>query len=533
MPAPETPEKLPADDSGPDAIRRNFAAVAAATDTPAPGHGMRLITVNSSMPIMTLARTIAGILNTAPIFLSGESIVTVDEATGNTEAMDPLRFVSWVERYLVFTRPIKESPVVESIGKDKAALILRSDDFRQGLRSLKGVAPVRTPVWKDEDGSRKVELAPVGFDAESGLFTVDSIPYQDDMSADDAWTFLWEALREFPYDAEGQAEVKYRRSFSAQFAAMIGVYCHTLFPDGTNRPLIVYNANQPGSGKSLLMRLALCPVHGEVGESDKADDEKSFQTVLETAALQRDPYLILDNCYHLRSKSLDRFLTSPIHKPRLFNKQESRAVRNCTQIFCTGNSLSLTADLDRRALVIDLFVPGEATSRKFKHEITEEWFPRPEIRAKFLGALWAIVRKWRDDGMPRMKEHRRASFETWSGIIGGIVCSAGMTNPFTPRTAENGGDESTRALKIVLGQLAGEAFLETPPVLKTSDILSRAETADLIELIVPPDKNPAKALGWAIKALGLPRHLVDSQGRAFELRKRDLAKGAGYVIRFL
>lgn len=471
-------------------------------------------------------------MSEAPLFLFGREIVTVDDV-GNTEAMDSMRFVSWVEQYLTFVRTSKGAVFVESLGKDKAALILRADEFKKHLKVLKAVAPVRTPVWRNLGGLQTIELAPAGFDDESGLFTLDSIPYQEDLPAADAFRFLWDSLEEFPYEIEQNERVSQCRSFAAHFAAMIGVYAHTLFPPGTARPMILYNANQAGSGKTLLMRLSLCPVHGLVADSGKSPDEKSFQNLLETTALEQAPYLTLDNCTYLRSPALDRFLTSLIHKFRLFNKQESWSGYAQTQVFATGNSISLTPDLDRRSLVVDLFVAGEATERKFKHVITAEWFARPEIRAKFLAALWACVREWRDQGAVRMEEHLRPSFETWSGIIGGIVLACGMSNPFAPRTAENGGDEATRALKIVLAQLTGEHLIGDPPVFKTSDILARAEASDLLELIVPADKNPAKALGWAIKGLGLPRHLVDSQGRNFELRKRDLAKGAGYVVRFL
>ena len=145
MPSPERPSPCPSDDSGPDSIRRNFAAVAAATDTPAPGDGSRLPTVNLSQPISALARTVGMILHAAPIFRFGETLSTVDES-GRIAGMTAERFPSWVESYLAFTRPVKETPAVESIGKDLAGKIMAADQFRDQLRELKAVSEVRLPL---------------------------------------------------------------------------------------------------------------------------------------------------------------------------------------------------------------------------------------------------------------------------------------------------------------------------------------------------------------------------------------------------
>lgn len=531
MSDPETPAKLPDDDSGPEAIRRNFAAVAAATDTPAPGDGSRLVAVNLSQPISTLARTVGMILHPAPIFIFGESIATVDES-GRIAGMSPERFTSWVENYLAFTRPTKDTPVVESIGKDLAGKIIAADQFREQLRELKAVSEVRLPVWAGEGEARTVELAPVGFHPGTGLFTVNRIPYPEDMSEDDAWQVLWEGLKEFPFDPEGQQDLVWRRSFSAQIAVMIGIYCHALFPEGTSRRMIIFNANQSGSGKTLLMRIALAPVHGFPAEAGKPDSENDFEKVLDTAALARKPYLVLDDCKSIHSNALNRFVTSSVHECRVMHTQRMGTALKITQVLATGNSLTISEDLDRRALVVDLFEDNEATKRNFQKEITTGWLFKSETRARFLAAMWAIVKRWRDTGMPMMKEHRRGSFEDWSGLIGGIVISCNLTNPFSPRQVDTGGDEAGRALSLVIGELVGEAPLDTPPTLTTNDILDRAESKALLDVIVGGAKEPKKALGWRLKKLK-GRHLLDTQRRAFEFGRRDMAVGAKYPIRFL
>ncbi len=520
-----------ADNTGPDEIRSKFAAVAAATDTPAPGDGSRLPTVNLAQAISALARTVGMILHPSPIFRFGDALATVDE-TGRIAIMTVERFPSWVESYLSFTRPGKESPRVESISKDCAGKILAADQFRVQLRELKGVAEVRLPIWTGKGESRTVELAQEGYDPETGMFTVPRVTYREDMPSDEGAKVLHEVLHEFPFDPEGEPQVVKRRSFSAQISAMLGVYCHALFPEGTPRPMIVHNANQSGSGKSLLMRIALAPVHGPPAESGKPETEAELEKVLDSAAIARKPFLVLDDCRSIHSQALNRFVTSPVHECRLMHSQRMATVPKVSQVWCTGNGLTISADLDRRALVIDLFEPGEAAARSFMREITPGWLFSDETRARVLAALWSMVRGWRDEGMPMMKEHRRGSFEEWSGLIGGIVTAHNLANPFTPRQVEIGGDESTRALKIVLAQIVGTHNEAEPMELNTGQILERAEETGLLEVIAGWAKDPKKSLGHKLKALK-GRHLQDTQGRFYEFGKRDIATGAKYVIRFL
>lgn len=517
--------------SVPDEIRRGLVALANATDSTPPGDGSQLPIVIITQPISSLARTVGSILRPAPIFRFGNTISTVDEA-GEIAPMTAERFMSWVENYLVFTRPGKDTPTVESIGKDKAGAIMASDQFRTQLHELKGVAQVRLPIYTGEGDTRTVELAKEGFNPATGLFTLNRIPYAENMDDKEAWRILWhEGFKDFPFDLEGAEKKYHSRSFAVQMAAMLGVYCHCLFPEGTPAPMIILNANQPGSGKSLLMRMILAPVHGAPAESGKPETEKDFESVLDSAAIARKPYLVLDDCRNLQSQALNRFVTSPVHECRLFHSQRLATIPKITQVFATGNGVTVSIDINRRALVVDLFEPGDATARTFDKAITTAWLFSDATRARFLAALWSVVRRWRDAGMPTLDEYVKPSFEDWTALIGGIVTCSGMANPCMPRTSASGGDESTRALLIVIASIVGEAPLEMPPTLTTDDIIERA-TADAQLEVITASKEPKRAIGHKMSALK-GRHLMDSQGRAFEFGKRDAAKGARYPITFL
>lgn len=528
MSAPSTPSP----DTGPEAIRQKFAAVASATDSPAPGDGIRVPTVNLAQPISALARTVGMILHGAPMFRFGEGCVTVNEE-GKITPMNPDRFPSWVESYLSFTRPAKEAPAVESIGKDLSSKILAADQFLDQIRELKAVSEVRVPVWCKDGDSQKVELAEEGFHEQSGLYVVNRIPYDETLSTEDAMAFLWGALKDFPWELEGASNIPRCRSFSAQIAAMLGTYCHALFSEGTLKPMVVYLANQPGSGKSLLMRMALGPVHGPPSDHGMPVDEKAMETLLDMTANARKPYLVLDDVRTLHSQALNRWITAPRHAWRVMYSQREASISKVTQTFATGNGLTVSPDLERRSLVIDLFCASEAAARTFAQEITLTWLFSDETRSKFLASMWALVRYWIDRGMPMLKEYRRGSFEDYSALVGGIVTSHDFANPFQPRNADNGGgDESSRALKVVLGQIVGEAEEAIPPVLTTYEILEHAENTGMLELIVGFAKDSKKSLGHKLKALK-GRHLMDSRNRVFEFGRRDIAAGAKYPVSFL
>jgi hypothetical protein len=317
-------------------------------------------------------------------------------------------------------------------------------------------------------------------------------------------------------------------------AAMIGTYCHGLFPEGTAKPLVIFNANQPGAGKSILARVTLCPVHGWIPEGGKPDSESELEKVLDSAAMARKPFLLLDDVANLRSQALNRFITSPVHECRRMHSQALMTAPKTCQVFATGNALSITEDLERRALIIDLFEAGKATDKKIAKgkEITSEWLAMPATRARFLAALWAIVREWRDEGM-KMGGGRKPSFERWAAVIGGVLSFApSLADPFAARKVLSGGDESTRALERVLAIVAGRYESGDTPRPDTAEILAAAEAEDLAEAITGFAKDAKKSLGWRLKRIR-GRQFTDTRGRLFEFGKRDLGAGASYPITYL
>ncbi len=527
-----------------EGISAGLKKLAKSTNQEPPGDGVEMLTVSMSQPLSHAAREIGQVLADAPLYRFGDGFVTIEPESGEFQPMPANRFCSWVESYLFTTMTRRTGEEVVTMKKDYAAQVLASDNFRLQIREIKSVNTVRLPVWRGtgeikpnrskpfwlvEGSDWHVELLPPGYDERTKTLTLERVEYADDMSREDAETFLLEVLKGFPWvKEEGLGNA---RTLGVHFAAMIGVFCRSMFKDGTIRPMMIYNGNQPGSGKSLLMRMALAPVYGAPAEDSKPGNEE-LRKKLDIAAMDRKPYLVLDDVSSLHSHDLNRFTSSPVHEARVLGQSRNVVCENVTQVFATGNQLTLAEDLVRRSLVVDLFEPGKAVERTFEKELTPDWLFMPETRAKFLAALWSIVSGWNEAGRPYDPEVRHTSAPVWASVIGGIVHHfQPKLKPFAKRNFDLGGDESGAALEALLCAIASDVP-DTGAEYKNSELIELADEKGLLEAIAGHAKDPRKALGHRLKRMR-GRQFTDEQGRRFEFGHRSKSFGAVYPIRFL
>ena len=223
--------------------------------------------VNIDQPVRSIALQLAGVLHHCPVFRWGESrdIVTIDEE-GNRELMTGTRFPSWVEQYCVTFKPRGKYDQDVSMGKDLALKIMDSDDFLRGLRRVDGVAPVRMPVRR-EDG--RLELLEPGYDVESRILTLDLVEYRKDVSVMEAAAVLERLLGDFPWaEIETNGGFFANRSAAVMCYALLVNFCRYIWRPGDLRPLVLFVANQQGSGKSLAAQLSLAHVYGLVASAD-------------------------------------------------------------------------------------------------------------------------------------------------------------------------------------------------------------------------------------------------------------------------
>jgi hypothetical protein len=308
-----------------------------------------------------------------------------------------------------------------------AKTTLASHQFIYRQRSLERVNLVRQPVMR-ENG--KVELLEAGYDEESGILTRSSnVTVRDDMTLPESVALLVDLHKEFDFGSWNKTRTK-SRDLSAHIAAMLSFYGASLLPPLAQRLGALYNANSHRSGKTLLFKLVVAPVLGKVRVRSLPKNDEEFRKMLDSAALNASPYVILDDVGgNLRNNDLNAFMTSAYWSGRVMHSQKEFEVVNRSMVFITGHSLSVESDLAGRLLQVKLHLEeADVRDRKIRKVIDDAYLSRPAVRGDILTALWTIIREWDKAGRPRGKT-RMGGFESWCEIFGGMVDFAGFGDP--------------------------------------------------------------------------------------------------------
>lgn len=465
--------------------------------------------------------------------------ILIDRDNVSDEPLDRMRFTGWVEDFVEFGRWTEDSKagmqfIKKSIHPTVAEQILRADRFRRNLRPLKGIRDIRLPAW-DGPGHKRLRLPEEGYDEQTLYFTVDKVPYRLDMPLEEAIAYLVNLYKDFPFIVDRSngepnrspdgSHLMENRSFAVILGLAIAAFGNDLW-EGMLKPGFVTLANQSGTGKTTLIRLAVCPPFGEVDHKPMPKTEEEIRKNL-TTFLNR-PIAFFDNAKgFLDSASLEAFMTSPVYSDRML--QQSKSISGKPGfVAISGNNLQLNKDLFRRFLVCELFCEEEdATEFEPENPISPTWPNQKENRAAICSALWSILRHWESEGSPQLTKGLINSYEEFSGILGGIVMAAGFSNPLLPCDAAK--DEREEAIKLLLRELAGEIPAGGERRYRPDDILTKADDLNLTDIIVGLAKEPEKSIGHRLKKYrGL--NMRDSTGRKFKVREKDISAGACYII---
>jgi len=403
------------------------------------GEGQRRPTahvLNILRPILEVCNEVGQLVRNEGIYLRGERVVTIDP-DGTEREMDERRFISFVPRFCVVSKGKDEDGVPRRIdlSAKRAGEILASDAFKAMLPEVTRILPARLPVYT-KDGL-DVRLLPKGYDAEHKVFVTSDAPEIEDWHIDDAVGYFRELLKGFAWGDSG-------RSLAAQMAAMVGMFCQMLFPDSLAVPLFFWNANIEGAGKSILAEMVLASIYGTPETTDFAQGEEFVKT-LASKAFGFASYLFLDDLDgFIKSQTLNRWVVQGMWSSRRMHKLEDKVVPKRCMTLITGNRATLSDDLVRRMVLVDLFSEKTAAERLAerdgKTEITSPWLARKDTRKNMLSALWSMVRYWAENGMPEAPR-RIASFVEWTNVVGGIVSTAGFGDPFAPAKLSDAGDK--------------------------------------------------------------------------------------------
>lgn len=378
--------------------------------------------------------------------------VTMDELTGleEVEEMDGHRFRDWVENHLMCYKELISKNgayrVKATMALDTANTCLASDGFRRQQPRLLRVNHVRLPIQRK---SGAIELLPAGYDAESCILTVaPGWEYDETMTVEQAKHVLDDLDREFPFQDA--------RSRSVSRAALLSQFGYFLQAMDSKRLGFLFHANSTGSGKTLLVDIALTLAWKYAVIEAMLDDPSKFRDRVDTAILESQPYLVFDDLdqTYLKSGALNSFMTADWWGGRLFHAQRSFRGPKTPVVFITANNLEIAPDIERRTLRCDLFtMQADVQERKVERVITAQWVRSPVVHAQICSALWTLIRSWRDGGRPK-GARVVAGYHQWCEIFGGILVHAGMGDPCAPAPSDGFGNTEFQDMHAMLTVLA-------------------------------------------------------------------------------
>lgn len=465
--------------------------------------------------VSAFASDLGSALQDCGIYQRGGLAFIVNEQENGLELITPQMLRTLVERYLVCYR-IKNMGGTElsfdkTMSESDAKGVLSSQQFIELLPKVEKIASARLPVVR-QDGT--VELLPLGYDNESLTLTIPTCSYDEALPLPAANKLIHKLLGEFPF-----ADTS--RSRAVAVSAMIGLFAAGTIPKGALRPVFFYLANAEGAGKTLLAKCAISPVHGLARTDGDLKDKEETAKELLTAVIEARPYILFDNCKkHLDSPSLEGFATAVEWSGRILGVSKSFCGQNNVTVFITGNGCTVSPDLRRRSLFVELFMKEErAEDRKFQRTMDDAELLA--MRPNILAALWAMVREWDVVGRPRASR-THSSFPRWAEIIGGIVEFAGFGCPLeTPEiqsAADNDGTDMRELIKL-LGN--GQSV-------KFDDLVSEAREHGLFERLIGSDEVDLKPATKSTLGKLLKRY----NGRIFDGCKRFVVDGKGHSRSF-
>lgn len=512
--------------------------------------------VNLDLPVRQMGGDLGKLLSSAGLYRVGPDLVPMALRDGRFRVMTPVWFCSWVEKHAQVVRSGRNGDMVASMGKDLAAKLLETDELLRELPVVRQVVPVRSPVRR-ADG--RTELLAAGYDAEARLYCLDAVVFEQDWEVGRAVRYIEELCKDFPFADKDQRGLWGNRSFLAHVAGMLGVFCRLMLPPGTTRPLMLYTANDQGSGKSTLVAMALAGVFGEAANTDlpmsaKGLNQEKFTALLETVAQSMKEYLWLDDVPQaVFSNALNRFVTAARHTGRKYGgNDELFEVENVTQLWMTGNQVAVTRDILQRAMVVELYLAVDSQSRRFEKYMTPRWLAEPEQRAGLLSAMWALVKHWEESGRPEAAGMQSRA-PVWSRVVGGILAAAGVVeDPFALPELPMGGDEESVEWRRLLVALAdGAEKAEGDPFEAEEERERKRYEVDMAKIVatarelhlladVMGGEGDKELKGSELKRVGRRlakwrgrEDLVSSSGRRFQFGKRKQASNWVYPITWL
>jgi Domain of unknown function (DUF3854) len=382
------------------------------------------------------------------LFLRNDEIVTLDN--GELRPVSAQTFRTLIERHIICYRKGKNGSfdVNTTMRDDEARGIMASPQFMEKLRRVRRLNSCRLPIFR-ADGN--LELLPEGYDVESQTMTVSTVNYREDTPLSVAVERVDDLFGEFLFADRD-------RSKAVAVAALVSLFANQLLAEGSLRPCFIVTKNAEGAGATTLVSCAVVSVLGRLPTGVASGEDAEMRKILTAAMREARLVLLFDNQKsRLSSAPLEAFLSSSTWSDRLLCANQTVTGPNHATVFVTANGATISPDMRRRSLVIELHLEVErAEDRQFRRLLDESTLVsmRPEV----LAACWSLVSNWDAKGRPQPSRSHSA-FPAWAKVVGGVVEAAGWACPLDTANVALAADEDGESMRIlVAAMLPGKKY---------------------------------------------------------------------------
>jgi hypothetical protein len=365
------------------------------------------------------------------IFVRADSAVQLrDDGMVRFQELRPVQAVSEFELYADLKRwhnPDRDDAklVSANLGEQTAKAILAAGEFTRRLPKIKEILDYPMPVPLPD---RTIGTARRGYDPRMLTYVPHSAPHLDHFETHTAALLaLGEILEGFCFGESPSPNTKSLFQLNA-ISYLLTAHCRALFAP-ERAPVFYFEANRQGAGKDYLAGLAMLLTTGsDPNFYPPVEDSDEMRKRIFAVCLSGERFFIVSNAKGVFADPVyEAAATSPIYSDRRLGVSENRGLPNGAIYALSGNDLTLSEDMSRRIVRIRLEFYGESVeARTFSHPDLYGHVRRH--RARYLGALQAMVNRWVAAGCPE-GSRLKPSFVRWSQIIGGIFEACELPNP--------------------------------------------------------------------------------------------------------
>ncbi|MFB6352348.1 MAG: hypothetical protein ABEK29_11320, partial [Bradymonadaceae bacterium] len=267
---------------------------------------------------------------------------------------------------------------------------------------------------------------------------------------------------------------------SAWLAALLTILARPAIGRKEPTPLFLFDANQPGVGKTRLAEMACeiamgrLPAPRPAPTGSNADDE--MRKTITGVARAGVPVVFFDNVKgRLGGGALELALTGKKWSSRILQKSKDWSGHLSLTWLATSNNASLTSDMRRRTILCRI-------ETNLEHPEERDDFKYPRIqqhirdhRETYLKAALTLLRAWHVAGEPDQGLVSWGSFEEWSRIVRNAIVYAGGADPYEAREGLMEADRQTTMLETVLEQWPNGLEVTSSEIAEAIDTSSRED----------------------------------------------------------